>query len=323
MRFTQQEKFEVIRLIEDSDLGVNRTLKELGIPKRTFYNWYGRYKDEGYDGLAPKSSSPHTQWNKIPDQIRNDIVDFALEIPELSPRELACRYTDSKGYFISESSVYRILKSRGLITSPAYVVMRADKEFKDKTSRPNQMWQTDFTYFKIIGWGWYYLSTILDDYSRYIIHWELCSTMKTDDVTRCLDQALINAGLNKDQMPRLLSDNGSCYVSKDLSEYMEGIGMDHVRGRPMHPQTQGKIERWHRSLKNIIKLENYYLPGELEQNIKKFVDYYNDERYHESLQNVTPKDVYFGRQNEVLEKREDIKLITMKKRRKNHQLQKL
>jgi len=323
MRFTQQEKYELIRLVEDSELGVNRTLKELGIAKRTFYNWYGRYKADGYDGLAPKVRVPNSQWNRIPDQVRSEVVELALELPHLSPRELAFWIIDNKKYFISESSVYRILKRRGLITSPAYIVMKASSEFKDKTTRTNQMWQTDFTYFKIVGWGWYYLSTILDDYSRYIVHWELCANMKTDDVTRTIDIALEKSGLNKNNAPRLLSDNGSCYISKELAQYIEQQGMSHVRGKPNHPQTQGKIERYHRSMKNIVKLENYYLPQDLKLRLKEFVDYYNNQRYHESLQNLTPADVYNGRQNELLKKRQMIKLKTMKKRRKQHVLQTL
>lgn len=323
MRFTQNEKYEIIQLVEDSELGVNRTLGELDIPKRTFYNWYGKYSKHGYDGLAPKKRTTNSQWNRIPDKVRNEVVELALEVPELSPRELAHRMIDQNGYFISESSVYRILKSRGLITSPAYIVMRAADEFKDKTTRVNQMWQTDFTYFKIVGWGWYYLSTILDDYSRYIVHWELCSNMKTDDVTRTLDSALEKAGLDKNNSPRLLSDNGSCYISSELAKYIENNGMSHVRGRPMHPQTQGKIERWHRSMKNVVKLENYYLPGDLIIRLEEFVEYYNNKRYHESLQNLTPSDVYFGRGQEILEQRHLIKLRTMKKRRKQHLLQRL
>lgn len=320
MRFTQKEKYEIILLVEGSELGVNRTLKELGISKRTFYNWYGRYREYGFDGLAPKLRSNTSRWNKIPEQVRNDIVKLALETPELSPRELAYRFIENQEYYISESSVYRILKSRGLITSPAYIVMKAADEFKDKTTRPNQMWQTDFTYFKIIGWGWFYLSTILDDYSRFIIHWELCSTMKTDDVTRSLDAAIAKVGLRQDQMPRLLSDNGSCYISQELEEYISDNEMNHVRGRPMHPQTQGKIERYHRSLKNIIKLDNYYMPGELEQKIKEFVEYYNNHRYHESLDNLTPADVFLGRGQKILQRRQQIKLQTIKKRRKEHRL---
>ena len=323
MRFTQNEKYEIIQLVEDSELGVNRTLGELDIPKRTFYNWYGKYSKHGYDGLAPKKRTTNSQWNRIPDKVRNEVVELALEVPELSPRELAHRMIDQNGYFISESSVYRILKSRGLITSPAYIVMRAADEFKDKTTRVNQMWQTDFTYFKIVGGGWYYLSTILDDYSRYIAHWELCSNMKTDDVTRTLDSALEKAGFDKNNSPRLLSDNGSCYISSELAEYIENNGMSHVRRRPMHPQTQGKIERWHRSMKNVVKLKNYYLPGDLIIRLEEFVEYYNNERYHESLQNLTPSELYFGRGQEILEQRHLIKLRTMKKRRKQHLLQRL
>lgn len=323
MRFTQQEKYELIKLVEDSELGVNRTLKELGIAKRTFYNWYERYNESGYDGLAPKVRTSNSQWNRIPDKIRAEVVEIALELPHLSPRELAFWIIDNKKYFISESSVYRILKRRGLITSPAYIVMKASNEFKDKTTRPNQMWQTDFTYFKIVGWGWYYLSTILDDYSRYIVHWELCANMKTDDVTRTIDMALEKSGLDKNNAPRLLSDNGSCYISNELAEYIEQQGMSHVRGKPNHPQTQGKIERYHRSMKNVVKLENYYLPQDLNHRLNEFVHYYNNERYHESLQNLTPADVYFGRQNELLEKRQMIKQKTMKSRRKQHLLQTL
>ena len=225
---------------------------------------------------------------------------------------------ETKHYYISESSVYRILKKRGLITSPAYLVMQASSEFKDKTVRPNQMWQTDFTYFKILGWGWYYLSTILDDYSRYIVHWELCSNMKAEDVIRTIDCTLEKAGLDKSNRPRLLSDNGSCYISSELAEYIEQEEMSHVRGKPLHPQTQGKIERYHRSMKNVVKLENYYMPGDLINRLEEFVDHYNNRRYHESINNVTPSDVYFGRDKELLKQREIIKQNTMKKRRKTY-----
>ncbi len=322
MRFSQQEKYEIIRIVEESEIGVNRTLKELEISKSTFYNWYGRYLQKGFDGLVSKQR--HSTWNKIPPQIKEMVVEQALELADLSPRELACHITDHMGYFISESSVYRILKAQGLVTSPAYVVMSASNEFKDKTSRLNQMWQTDFTYLKVVGWGWYYLSTILDDYSRYIISWDLCKTMKAEDVQQSLDMALQKTGLlGSQQKPRLLSDNGSCYISGELADYMEDQGMDHVRGRPNHPQTQGKIERYHRSMKNVIKLENYYSTEELERRLSEFIAYYNHRRYHESLQNCTPADVYFGRDQDVLKKRNQVKQNTMNQRRKLHLLQRL
>ena len=200
---------------------------------------------------------------------------MALELPELSPRELAVRFTDERKYFVSEASVYRLLKAHDLITSPAYVVIKAADAFKDKTTAINQLWQTDFTYLKVTGWGWYYLSTVLDDYSRYIVAFKLCTTMAAAEVTATLDLALQASGLDclpVDQRPRLLSDNGPSYVAAELADWLGEQGMSHTRGKPYHPMTQGKIERWHLSLKSRILLENYYLPGDLERAIVTFVD---------------------------------------------------
>jgi putative transposase len=165
MHYSQNEKYEIIKLVEQSDLGVIRTLKQLKINKTTFYNWYNKYLDFGYDGLARKVSKRSGAWNKICEADRDKVVEISLEKPELSSRELAWHITDNYRYYISESSIYRILKENGLISIPSFRIMSASDSFHDKTTAVNQMWQTDFTYFKIIGWGWYYLSTILDDYS--------------------------------------------------------------------------------------------------------------------------------------------------------------
>ena len=246
------------------------------------------------------------------------LLTWAIDVPELSPRELAVRFTDTEKYFVSEASVYRLLKSLDLITSPAFIVIKAADEFRDKTTAINQLWQTDFTYLKVIGWGWMYLSTILDDYSRYIIAWKLCTTMKTSDVTDTLNLALQASGCDQAHVvhkPRLLSDNGSSYVSGELVEWLGDKKMGHVRGAPYHPQTQGKIERWHQTLKNRILLENYFFPADLEARIEAFVDHYNHQRYHESINNLTPADVYFGRGQSILKQRERIKLKTMENRR--------
>jgi transposase InsO family protein len=318
MRYPASEKLEIIRIVEDSHLPAKQTLDKLGIPRRTFYRWYDRYLLGGDKALKDKAPIPAIVWNRIPQAVRDKILALALERPELSPRELAVTFTDLRGYFVSESSVYRLLKAHDLITSPAFIVIKANNEFKDKTSAINEMWQTDFTYLKIIGWGWMYLSTVLDDYSRYIISWKLCTTMKTSDVTDTLDMALKASGCDQvkvDHKPRLLSDNGASYISEELSSYIKKQGMSHVRGAPYHPQTQGKIERWHQTLKNRILLEHYFLPGDLEQQIEAFVEHYNHQRYHESLNNVTPADVYFGRSNEILKQRERIKQQTIQHRR--------
>ena len=141
----------------------------------------------------------------------------------------------------------------------------------------NQLWQTDFTYLKITGWVWYYLSTVLDEFSRFIVAWKLCATMKVQDVTATLDLALAASGvdqMNVAHRPRLLSDNGSSYVASDLADWLDKQNIEHVRGAPYHPQTQGKIERWHQTLKNRILLEHYYLPGDLERQVAAFVTHF-------------------------------------------------
>jgi len=194
MRYPAGEKLEIIRLVEQSHLPVRRTLERLGIPRATFYRWYDLYQSGGPEALEDRPSRPRRVWNRIPDEVRRQIIALALDQPELSPRELAVRFTDERQYFVSEASVYRLLKAHDLITSPAFIVLKAADEFRDKTTAPNQLWQTDFTYLKVTGWGWYYLSTVLDDFSRYIVAWKLCATMQASDVTATLERALAAQG---------------------------------------------------------------------------------------------------------------------------------
>ena len=321
MRYAAPEKIEIIQLVEQSHLSVRRTLDQIGVSRPTFYRWYDLYQSGGPEALEDKPSRPSRVWNRIPQDIQDQIMELALDESELSPRELAVRFTEARGYFVSEASVYRLLKAHDLITSPAFIVMKAARSFTDKTTAPNEMWQTDFTYFKIIGWGWVYLSTILDDFSRYVIAWKLCTTMKAGDVTDTLELALTASGCDQVHVrhkPRLLSDNGSSYISGDLAEWLGKQDMKHVRGAPYHPQTQGKIERWHQTLKNRILLENYFLPGDLEAQIGVFIEHYNHRRYHESLENLTPADVYFGRATDILAERARIKRLTIEHRRLQH-----
>ena len=316
MRYTKEEKMEVIRLVEGSELSVRRTLDGLGIRHATYYNWYNRFLEDGLEGLQDKKKN--TTWNKIPESYKARVIQVALERTIESPRELATYMTDHEGHYISESSVYRILKAADLITSPNHILIKAANEFKDKTTRVHQMWQTDFTYFRVEGRGWFYLSTILDDYSRYIIHHELCESMKVPDVKRSVEAALGKVDLPHYARPKILSDNGPCYVAGEMREYMKSKNIKQVHGAPMHPQTQGKIERYHRSLKNVVKLEHYYNFLDLEAAIDAFVEHYNNHRYHESLQNCTPADVMLGRQEKILKQRQKTKIRSMKQRRMNH-----
>lgn len=318
MRLSQNEKFEIIKLVDGSNESASRTLQELGINKSTFYGWYKRYLEDGYDGLASHKRDQNRVWNKIPQAEKNRVVEIALEQPELSSRELAWFITDNEKRFISESSVYRILKERGLLTAPAHILLSASDEFKDKTSRVNEMWQTDFTYFKIPGYGNYFLSTILDDYSRFIVAWELRSNMKSEDARSIVDKALCETGISKPNRPKLLSDNGSCYIAGEFRNYLREMGIKQINGAPCHPQTQGKIERYHRTMKNVVKLDVYYSPEELERAMDTFVHFYNYKRYHESLQNLTPADVYFGRAEQKRKLRAKIKRKTLQNRKEEY-----
>jgi transposase InsO family protein len=320
MRYPAAEKLEIIRLVEQSHLPTRQTLDKLGIPAAPLpagmpaismaglRRWKTALRRRAGCGtgcpMMCASRSSTWRWRTAS-----------------SPRELATKFTDEKQYFVCEATVYRLLKAQDLIASPAYIVIKARDEFHTKTTRPNEMWQTDFTYFKLIGWGWVYLSTVLDDYSRYIISWKLCTTMTAGDVTDTLDLALAASGCDSAtvlHMPRLLSDNGPSYVAGELAAYIEAQSMSHVRGAPFHPQTQGKIERWHQTLKNRILLENYYLPGDLEAQIEAFIEHYNHQRYHESLGNVTPADAYFGRDRQIHAQRAAIKKQTIEHRRLQH-----
>ena len=309
---------EIIHLVEHSSLPVGKTLEELDVPRSTFYRWYAKYQEGGYDGLANKKSNPRQFWNRIPEHVRLQVVDLALSFPDKSPRQLAWHFVDQMGYFISESSVYRILKSFDLVQSPIFHMVSAKDKYEKPTRRVHELWQTDFIQFKVIDWGWYYLSTVLDDYSRYILSWKLSSTMNADDVEETLMMALKKSGLEQARVrhrPRLLTDNGPAYLSKDLARFLKRKHLEHIRGAPYHPMTQGKIERFHRSMKNVILLQNYYSPSGLEKALAEFVEYYNNERYHESLENLTPADIYFGKFEEVLTRREETKRKTMQQRR--------
>ncbi len=322
-RSSAAEKLEIIRLVEGSSLPIKQTLAELDIPRSTFYRWYDRYLEIGYDGLVDRQPQQRQFWNRIPETVQEQVVQIALEHPEQSPRELAWYITDHEGYFISETSVYRILKRFDLITSPAFILLKAHDKFPHPTRQINELWQTDFTQFKVTGWGYYYLSTVLDDYSRYILAWKLTTGMSHTDVQDTLDLAIAATGVKQvavKHRPRLLSDNGPAYLSGELAQYLQAHGIQHTRGQPYHPMTQGKIERWHRSLKNVICLENHYFPWQLEQAIASFVEHYNQHRYHEALNNLTPAEVYFGRIKQIDSQREVIKHQTLVKRREQYYL---
>jgi transposase InsO family protein len=246
------------------------------------------------------------------------ILVLARALPELSARELALRIVDTEGLYISESTIFRALKREGLIKPAEIVGFKAGKEYHRETKRANELWATDCSHIKVIDWGWYYLVTVMDDYSRFILAWELKSDMASNSLIDVVQKAIDATGMTDvpvEDRTMLLSDNGPGYISRQFGDYLRLVGIRHILASPFHPQTNGKIERYHRTLKGELSLMPYEMPGELEEAIRAFIEYYNYRRYHEGLGDVTPYDVYTGRYLEIIQKRKEAKSRTLQVRR--------
>jgi transposase InsO family protein len=287
----------------------------LGLPKSTYYRWLRR-QNEGR--LQDNKGGSPIPWNKLRPEEEAKVLTKARASPDLSARQLALQLIDSEGWYVSESTVFRILKREGLIKPAEIVGFKAGKEYHRKTNRPNELWATDCAHFKVIDWGWYYLVTVMDDYSRFILAWELKSDMAAGSLIDVVQKAVDYTGMTDvpvEDRTALLSDNGAGYLSRQFGEYLRLVGVRHVIASPYHPQTNGKIERYHRSIKGEIKLLPYEMPGDLEKAIAFFVEYYNYRRYHEGLGDVTPYDVYTSRHLEIILKRKEAKSRTLTGRR--------
>jgi len=309
------EKGEILSLVADSGLPRRRALRELGLPKSTFYRWLRR-QAEGR--LHDKKGGSPTPWNKLRPEEEERILSLARASPELSAQQFALRIVDSEDLHVSESTVFRILKREGLIKPAEIVDFKAGKEYQRKTKKPNELWATDCAHLKVVDWGWYYLITVMDDYSRFILAWELKSDMAAGSLIDVVQKAVDQTGMADvpvEDRTVLLSDNGPGYLSRQFGEYLGLVGIRHIIASPYHPQTNGKIERYHRTIKGEINLVPYEMPGELEEAIKAFINYYNHQRYHEGLGDVTPYDVYTGRHLGIIQKRREVKSKTLQVRR--------
>jgi len=300
------DKAEIVQRVEGSQGEKRRMLKELDIPRSSYYRWR--------QGKPVRRRA--VPWNRLTPNEEKRVLAVAREFTDYSPRQLSAWITDNEGFAASEATVYRLLRREGLVKRREEKPVAA-KEYHTKTTQPHQMWATDCSYFKVVGWGYYYLVTVMDDYSRYILGWKLQKDMSANSLIEVVQQAVDATGMDDvpvENRTKLLSDNGAGYVSRAFSEYLRLVGIGHILAAPFHPQTNGKVERYQQSLKKEVNQLPYELPSQLERAIADFVDYYNNRRYHKALGDVTPADVLNGRRQAILRYRQEVKRETVRRR---------
>ena len=257
------EKAAILAEVKATRGPKRHVLAKLGIPRSTYYWWRHRQRECDLEDRRPNGKG---SWNRLTPEEQSTVLTTARQSPDLSSRQLAAWITDNRGFSVSESTVYRILRREGLVKRRETQLV-ASKEYHRKTTVPHQMWATDASYFKVSGWGYYYLVTVMDDYSRYILGWRLQRDMTSDSLIEVVQEAVDKTGMTDVPIAdrtRLLSDNGSGYVSRAFRDYLNLVGIKHILAAPFHPQTNGKIERFQQSVKRDVNQVPYEMPSDLE-----------------------------------------------------------
>lgn len=299
------------RLNERTEISQLRLLKWLGLDRGKFYQWKDRYgKANSHNGKIPRD-----WW--LEDWERKAIEGFFIQHPWEGYRRLTYMMIDADVVACAPSSVYRVLKKAGLLEKSNLKPSKKGTGFIQPL-RPHQEWHIDVTYLNISG-TFYYLCSVLDGFSRYIVHWEILEAMKERDV-----EMIVQKGLEKfpGVHPKLISDNGPQFIALDFKEFIRLSGMTHVRTSPFYPQSNGKQERMQGTVKReCIREKNPGTVEEARRYVGDYVKHYNTERLHSAIGYVTPQTMLEGRQAEIHQAR-DQKLDAARERRKQARSQK-
>jgi len=315
LRLLPEEKARLVEELSREPQRVKR-LRELGIASSTYYGWKQRYEARGREGFIVRPSTPKRVWNRLSAKERALIESEARKSTELSPRLLGVMLTERHGMSVSETTVYRVLKAKGLVRQRPVDQRPAAKVWKKPTKEVDEIWQLDATNFLVPDFGYYKGIPVIDDHSRKLLACPVRPDESGQSASDAVEMALEKAqseGHAIEEKPTLLTDNGAGFAGEVMAKYLRARGVKHIFGAPYHPQTQGKVERFNRTMKEKVNLWPHETPEKLQAAIDKMVAEYNDTP-HEALKNVSPNDVYAGRKEEVLERRAKIRLKTMARR---------
>ena len=279
----------VRRWSEKSEIGVGRFMHWVGVTASKFYDWRERYGCVNeHNGWIPRDFWLE-RWEK------EAIIDFHLKNPLEGYRRLTFMMLDAGVVAVSPASVWRVLQQAGLLSRWKGKPSRKGTGFQQPL-QPHQHWHIDVSYINL-GGTFYYLCSVLDGYSRSIVHWDLRQSMTEVDIEVILEHAKEKYPEAK---PRMISDNGPQFIARDFKEFIRISGMTHVRTSPFYPQSNGKIERWHQSLKQeCIRPLTPLTQDDARRMIQTYVDRYNTVRLHSALGYVAPQDMLLGRQAEI------------------------
>jgi len=286
-RFTAGQKAAVLAVVRQAQArtgwSLRRILRQLGISKSRYHGWVQREAAETLDDLIRPPQSP---WAALPEE-REAVMGYALAHPQEGYRRLAWMMVDDDVAYLSPSSVYRILDDADLLYR--WKRSRAEGQRPAEPTRPHQRWHTDLMYLRV-GNVWYFLVTVLDAYSRYVVHWDLVTSMTAADVRVVLQDALRQTGAQ----PEVVSDNGSQFTAKDFKELVRDFALEHIRIRTYHPESNGRVERFHRSTREALAADDLGNLSKAREIIGRWVEHYNERRLHAALHYLPPAEYYRG-----------------------------